>query len=191
VVGPPGGRLHGITRDMSAISDTSLTLAAIAPFANSPTTVTNIAHTRLQECDRIAAVCTELRKLGVQVEERADGFTIHPAKQIAPAFIATYHDHRVAMSFALVGLKVPGISIEDPNCVAKTFPDYWQRLEALRGCRVWSVEKVECRNVEEIQHFHISTFPHFHTLHSTLHTLHLTSIHDFSSISSTFLPTPS
>src|SRR5207237_8892933 len=85
VVGPPQGRLRGIDRDMSAISDTSLTLAAIAPFANSPTVVRNIAHTRLQECDRIAAACTELRRLGVPVEERPDGFTVTPTERITPA----------------------------------------------------------------------------------------------------------
>jgi 3-phosphoshikimate 1-carboxyvinyltransferase len=133
VVGPPPGRLRGIDRDMSAISDTSLTLAAIAPFANSPTVVRNIAHSRLQECDRIHAVCTELAKLGVQVEERLDGFTIYPATRFTPAAIDTYHDHRVAMSFALIGLKTPGVTINDPGCVAKTFPDYWQRLKWLTG----------------------------------------------------------
>jgi 3-phosphoshikimate 1-carboxyvinyltransferase len=131
VVGPSEGRLQGIDRDMSAISDTSLTLAAIAPFATSPTTIRNIAHTRHQECDRIAAVCTELTRLGVRVEERPDGMTIYPTTQFIPATIQTYHDHRVAMSFALIGLKVPGIRIHDPACVAKTFPDYWQRLRML------------------------------------------------------------
>ena len=129
---PSDGVLHGITRDMSAISDTSLTLAALAPFADSPTTVTGIAHSRLQECDRVAAVCTELRKLGVEVEEYAEGFTIYPTKTLKPAVIETYHDHRVAMSFALIGLKVPGVTIANPACVAKTFPDYWERLEGLR-----------------------------------------------------------
>lgn len=132
VVGPPNGRLHGVTRDMSAISDTSLTLAALAPFADSPTTVRKIAHSRLQECDRIAAACTELTRLGVRVEEHSDGFTIYPAAHIRPATIETYHDHRVAMSFTLVGLKAPGVVIADPGCVAKTFPDFWQRLERLR-----------------------------------------------------------
>ncbi|HZP84677.1 MAG TPA: 3-phosphoshikimate 1-carboxyvinyltransferase [Chthonomonadaceae bacterium] len=133
VSGPPNGRLHGIDRDMSAISDTSLTLAALAPFADSPTHVRNIAHTRLQECDRIAAVCAELTRLGVRVEERPDGFTVYPATAFTPAVIETYHDHRVAMSFALIGLKVPGVVIRDPACAAKTFPDYWQRLERFRA----------------------------------------------------------
>jgi 3-phosphoshikimate 1-carboxyvinyltransferase len=131
VVGPKDGRLHGITRDMSAISDTSLTLAALAPFADTPTTVRNIAHSRFQECDRIHAVCTEMQRLGVQVDETPDGFTIYPASHFSPATIQTYHDHRVAMSFALLGLRVPGIIIADPGCVAKTFPDFWQRLEEI------------------------------------------------------------
>ncbi|HLI47063.1 MAG TPA: hypothetical protein VKV18_00005, partial [Chthonomonas sp.] len=84
-----------------------------------------------QECDRIHAVCAELAKLGVRVEERPDGYTIWPAHQIRPAEIETYRDHRVAMSFALIGLRVPGIVIRDPGCVAKTFPNYWQCLEQL------------------------------------------------------------
>lgn len=133
VQGPEGGRLRGVNKDMSAISDTSLTLAAIAPFADSPTTVTNIAHSRLQECDRISAICTELTRLGVIVEEFPDGFTIYPATEFSPASIQTYEDHRVAMSFALIGLRVPGVKIENPACVAKTFPDFWERLELLRG----------------------------------------------------------
>lgn len=131
VSGPADRRLHGVHRDMSAISDTSLTLAALAPFADTPTTVRNIAHTRLQECDRIAAVCAELTKLGVRVDEHSDGYTIYPAADIRPASIRTYGDHRVAMSFALVGLRVEGIVIEDPACVDKTFPTYWQQLEQL------------------------------------------------------------
>lgn len=133
VIGPPPGQLRGLDVDMSAISDTSLTLAAIAPFANSPTTVRNIAHSRLQECDRVHAVCTELSRLGVDVEEHPDGFTIQPATTFKPATIETYHDHRIAMSFALIGLRAPGVTIADPGCVAKTFPDYWQRLERLRS----------------------------------------------------------
>jgi len=132
VKGPPAGDLRGVDRDMSAISDTSLTLAAIAPFANSPTTIRNIAHARRQECDRIAAACTELARLGVSVEQYPDGLTIYPASRITPAQTRTYNDHRVAMSFALVGLRVPGVTIENPGCVVKTFPRYWECLEMLR-----------------------------------------------------------
>ena len=132
VIGRPEGKLRGVDRDMSLISDTALTLAAIAPFADTPTTIRNIAHTRLQECDRITAVCTELKRMGVQVEERPDGYTIYPAESLRPATVQTYQDHRVAMSFALLGLRVPGIVIDNPACVAKTFPGYWQALESLR-----------------------------------------------------------
>ena len=136
VFGPTSGRLHGVDRDMSAISDTSLTLAAIAPFADSPTVIRNIAHARKQECDRISAVCTELARLGVKVEEREDGLTIWPISELTdihPAAIETYRDHRVAMSMALVGLRVPGIEILDPGCVVKTFPGYWERMDLLRS----------------------------------------------------------
>ncbi len=133
VTGPKSGQLKGGKWDMSAISDTSLTLAAIAPFASEPTTVTGIAHARLQECDRISAICTELSRLGVKVDEYDDGFRIWPCDQIQPASLQTYKDHRMAMSLALIGLKVEGITILNPDCVAKTVPNYWQLLESLRS----------------------------------------------------------
>ena len=124
-------RLTGIDLDMKAISDTSLTLAAIAPFAEGPVTIRNIEHTRYQETDRIHAMVTELRKLGVSVIEHQDGVEISPA-QIKPAEIETYEDHRVAMSFSLIGLKAPGIRIKDPGCVSKTFPTFFDVLATLR-----------------------------------------------------------
>src|SRR2546423_6763170 len=108
---------------MNEMSDTVMTLAAIAPFADSPTTIRNVAHIRHKETDRLFALTTELRKLGVRVDERHDGLTIYPAESIRGASISTYEDHRMAMSFAVTGLRAPGILIEDPNCVAKTFPD--------------------------------------------------------------------
>ena len=129
VTGP--AQLHGIEADMNAFSDTAPTMAALAPFASGPVHIYNIAHVRLQESDRVAAVTTELRRLGVRVEEFPDGFTIHPSP-ISPATVETYDDHRIAMSFALIGLKVPGVTIRDPGCVAKTFPDFFTRLEELR-----------------------------------------------------------
>ena len=128
VTGPP--QLKGIDVDMRAISDTSLTLAAIAPFADSKVTIRNIEHTRWQETDRIHAMVTELRKLGVPVVEHRDGLEISPAS-ITPAAIDTYEDHRMAMAFALVGLKANGIRINDPECVSKTFPNYFEVLEQL------------------------------------------------------------
>lgn len=129
VAGTPN--LRGVTWDMNAISDTVMTLAAVAPFASSPTKIENVAHIRHKETDRVRAVATELARLGVRVDERADGLTIYPAERIAPATVQTYDDHRMAMAFALVGLRAPGVVIKDPGCVAKTFPDYFERLDAL------------------------------------------------------------
>ena len=123
--------LEGIDADLNAISDTAPTLAAIAPFARTPVHIRNVAHLRWQESDRLHAVATELARLGVRVDERDDGLTVWPSP-IAPASVRTYDDHRIAMAFALIGLKVPGIRIEDPAASAKTFPDYFARLETLR-----------------------------------------------------------
>ena len=128
VTGP--SQLKGINVDMRTISDTALTLAAIAPFADSKVTIRNIEHTRWQETDRIHAMVTELRKLGVPVVEHQDGLEISPAP-ITPAAIDTYEDHRVAMAFSLVGLKVNGIQINNPECVSKTFPTYFEVLQSL------------------------------------------------------------
>ncbi len=116
----------------SDLSDTAPTLAVVAPFASSPTEATGIGFIRSKESDRIAAVVTELRRCGIAAEERPDGFVVQPG---APhgATIETYGDHRIAMSFALLGLVTPGITITDPDCVAKTFPDYWTRLDGLRA----------------------------------------------------------
>ncbi|MYC77903.1 3-phosphoshikimate 1-carboxyvinyltransferase [Candidatus Poribacteria bacterium] len=123
-------QLKGVDADMRAISDTSLTLAAIAPFADSKVTIRNIEHTRWQETDRIHAMVTELRKLGVPVIEHQDGLEISPAS-MTPAAIDTYEDHRMAMAFSLVGLKANGIRINDPDCVSKTFPNYFHVLKRL------------------------------------------------------------
>ena len=128
VTGPR--QLKGVDADMRTISDTSLTLAAIAPFADSKVTIRNIEHTRWQETDRIHAMVTELRKLSVPVVEHQDGLEISPAP-ITPAAIDTYEDHRMAMAFSLVGLKANGIRINDPDCVSKTFPNYFEVLEQL------------------------------------------------------------
>ena len=128
VNGPP--QLRGIDVDMKAISDTALTLAAIAPFADSTVSIRNIEHTRWQETDRIHALVTELRKLGVPVVEHQDSVEISPAR-IIPATIDTYSDHRIAMAFSLIGLKVPGIQINNPTCVNKTFPNYFETLQEL------------------------------------------------------------
>jgi 3-phosphoshikimate 1-carboxyvinyltransferase len=126
-----GRPLHGIDVDMNAISDTVMTLAAVACFAEGPTTIRNVAHIRHKETDRLAALATELRKVGVEVDEFVDGLTITP-KPLHGASIATYNDHRMAMSMSLIGLKVPGIGIENPGCVAKTYPDFFADMEKLR-----------------------------------------------------------
>ncbi|MCY0877019.1 MAG: 3-phosphoshikimate 1-carboxyvinyltransferase [Firmicutes bacterium] len=134
VSGPPDGVLRGIEVDLFAMSDMVPTLAAIAPLANSPVRIYNVANVRLKETDRIAACVAQLRRLGVTVEEQADGLTIFPASpdQLhAGVTVATYDDHRMAMAFSLLGLRVPGTQIADPQCVGKTFPDYFQRLEGL------------------------------------------------------------
>lgn len=122
--------LQGVDADMRHISDVAQTLAALAPFADGPTAIRGIAHIRGKETERVAAMVKELRRLGQLVEEFPDGLRITPAS-IRPAEIETYDDHRMAMAFALVGLRAPGIRILDPGCVAKTFPDYFQRLEGM------------------------------------------------------------
>jgi 3-phosphoshikimate 1-carboxyvinyltransferase len=127
-----GRAASGIDIDMNAISDTVPTLAVVALFAAGPTTIRNVAHIRDTETDRIGDLATELRRLGAGVEERPDGLTIHPAA-LQAADIATYDDHRMAMSLSLAGLRVPGVRILDPACVGKTFPDYWERLATITG----------------------------------------------------------
>ncbi|MBN2621779.1 MAG: 3-phosphoshikimate 1-carboxyvinyltransferase, partial [Acidimicrobiales bacterium] len=117
--------------DMSAMPDMAQTLAAVAVFADGPTRVTGVELIRWHETDRIAAVVAELRRAGIAADEQRDGFVVHPGTP-RPARIATYDDHRMAMSFALLGLRAPGIEIVDPGCVAKTFPGFWHALDALR-----------------------------------------------------------
>jgi len=126
-----GGPLHGIEIDMNNFSDTVMTLAVVALFAKGSTKITNVAHIRHKETDRIAALATELRKVGAEIEEHHDGLTIHP-RPLHGATLDTYDDHRMAMSLALIGLRIPGIFIRNPGCVAKTFPSYWHTLENLR-----------------------------------------------------------
>ena len=129
VVGAP---LHGVDVDMADISDTVQTLGAVALFAEGPTRVRGVAHNRHKETDRIADLARELRKFGGEVEEHADGLTIWPAKfQSSSVTIETYNDHRMAMSLALIGLKVPGVTILNPACTGKTYPNYWSDLEQL------------------------------------------------------------
>lgn len=123
--------VRGVEVDLRDIPDTAQTLAAIAPFASTPTHIRGIASTRVKETDRIAATCKELSRLGVQVEEFSDGMIIHPCKTFTPSTIQTYDDHRMAMAFSLIGLQVSGLKIENPACVSKTFPDYFNLLGTL------------------------------------------------------------
>jgi 3-phosphoshikimate 1-carboxyvinyltransferase len=127
-----GGPLIGVDVDMNAISDTVQTLGAVALFAKGPTNVRNVGHIRHKETDRIGALATELRKLGATVEERPDGLRIIPGALHA-AIIDTYDDHRMAMSLALPGLRIPGVVINDPQCTGKTYPRFWEDLQRLRG----------------------------------------------------------
>ena len=114
--------------DMGAFSDQALTLAAIAPYLSGPTEICNVAHIRKQECDRINAIVFNLRAMGVKCEEREDGVKIYPS-QPRPAEIETFGDHRVAMSFALTGLRADGLEILNPEVCSKTFKDYFEVLD--------------------------------------------------------------
>ncbi|MCH2210380.1 MAG: 3-phosphoshikimate 1-carboxyvinyltransferase [Fuerstiella sp.] len=125
-----GSAKHGIDIDMNAVSDTAQTLAAVAVFADSPTTIRNVEHIRHKETDRISAVVTELRRVGIRAEEFPDGFKIYPGSP-RPAAVRTYEDHRMAMSFSLLGLCAPGIEILDPECTGKTYPGFFDDLDSL------------------------------------------------------------
>ena len=125
--GPASGSLRGIDLDCNHIPDAAMTLATAALFAQGPTTLRNIASWRVKETDRIAAMATELRKLGVEVEEGADTLKVIPPPRLHPAAIDTYDDHRMAMCFSLAAFATP-LRINDPGCTAKTFPDYFDRL---------------------------------------------------------------
>ncbi|MFG6355700.1 MAG: 3-phosphoshikimate 1-carboxyvinyltransferase [Acetatifactor sp.] len=125
---PEKGRLSGVTADMSACSDQAITLAAIAPYADSPTTITGIGHIRFQECDRLHAIVTELGRMGIRCESTDSSITVYPGSP-RPCTVRTYEDHRMAMGFALTGLKADGIVIDDPGCCRKTFEDYFETLE--------------------------------------------------------------
>ena len=124
------GPLRGIDVDMSDISDTAQSLAVVAPFAETPTRVRGIGFIRKKETDRIAAVVHELTRLGIAATEEADGFVVEPGTP-QPGVVETYDDHRMVMSFALLGLVHPGIVIDNPNCVSKTFPNFFDVLAQL------------------------------------------------------------
>ncbi|UOR12875.1 3-phosphoshikimate 1-carboxyvinyltransferase [Halobacillus amylolyticus] len=120
----------GFEISMKEMSDQTLTLASIAPFASGPITLKDVEHIRHHESDRISAICTELKKLGIEVTEYKDGLTVFPGNPLA-ATLDSYDDHRVAMSLALIGAKVPGVQINNPGCVSKTCPSYFELLNQL------------------------------------------------------------
>jgi 3-phosphoshikimate 1-carboxyvinyltransferase len=128
------GLQRGIEVDMAGCSDLVPTLAVVASFAPTPTRITGVGFIRSKETDRIAAVVAELRRCGVGSDEEPDGLVVRPpAGGPHGARIHTYGDHRMAMAFALVGLRAAGIEIEDPDVVDKSFPGFWTALDALRG----------------------------------------------------------
>ena len=129
VTGPK--QLRGVDVDLNKMPDVVQTVCVLAPFASGPVKVRNVSNLRIKETDRIAAMATELRKLGIRVETMPDGLTVHPGIAELPARLETYEDHRMAMSLALIGLRVPGIEILDPGCVDKSYPSFFQHLETL------------------------------------------------------------
>ncbi len=131
-----GQATNGIEVNMSDISDTVQSLAAVALFARGTTKITGVAHNRHKETDRIADLATELRKFGANVIEFHDGLAIEPPHAVRAAEIETYNDHRMAMSLALVGLRIPDIVISNPHCTAKTYPGYWRDLARLAACEI-------------------------------------------------------
>ena len=134
VEGPPA-HLAPIDADMADMPDAAPTLAVVAAFAQGESVIRNIAHLRVKECDRVGAMARELRRLGVEVREEEDALFIRGrgGEGLSGARIRTYNDHRVAMSLALAGLRVPGVVIENPGCVGKSFPDFWERFRLLEG----------------------------------------------------------
>ncbi|MBB4265062.1 3-phosphoshikimate 1-carboxyvinyltransferase [Roseospira visakhapatnamensis] len=131
VAGPEGGRLAGgFDVDMRPLSDATLTLAAIAPFADGPIAIHNVAHIRNHESDRIAVICRALADLGIRVEERPDGLTVHPGRPTA-GVMDTHDDHRVAMALAVLGVAGEGLRLRDPGCVSKTCPPFFDLLAGL------------------------------------------------------------
>ncbi len=122
--------LKGVNIDMRDMSDLVPTLAVLASFASTSTTITGVGFIRMKESDRIGDLAGEMRKLGVLVEEHEDGLTIHPSKHRG-GVVQTHHDHRLAMSLALIGLTIDGVEIENPEVVSKSWPEYWSMLESL------------------------------------------------------------
>jgi 3-phosphoshikimate 1-carboxyvinyltransferase len=125
------GELHAVDMDFNHIPDAAMTIATTALFADGTTTLRNIYNWRVKETDRLYAMATELRKVGAEVEEGEDYLTITPPKQLKHAAIDTYDDHRMAMCFSLLALDPVSVTINDPECTAKTFPAYFDVFESI------------------------------------------------------------
>ncbi|MFH1419008.1 MAG: 3-phosphoshikimate 1-carboxyvinyltransferase [Planctomycetota bacterium] len=126
VRGPGDRRLSGIDVDLNHMPDVAQTLGVLAAFADGPTRIRNVANLRVKETDRLHALSTELGRLGVHTEVHKDGITVRPKGLPSPGVIETYYDHRMAMSFALAGLRLEGMVVRNPRCVSKTFPEFFQ-----------------------------------------------------------------
>ena len=127
------GELRGVELDLNHIPDAAMTVAVTALFAQGKTVIRNIGNWRVKESDRLSAMATELRKVGGQVIEGPDYLEITPPEQVQPAAIDTYNDHRMAMSFSLAALGAAEITIMDPGCVSKTFPEYFDVFRSITG----------------------------------------------------------
>ena len=125
------GQLKGIDMDYNHIPDAAMTIATTALFAEGTTAIRNVYNWRVKETDRLSAMATELRKVGAEVEEGEDYIIVKPVSQLTHAAIDTYDDHRMAMCFSLVALSNTPVTINDPKCTSKTFPDYFDKLKAL------------------------------------------------------------
>jgi 3-phosphoshikimate 1-carboxyvinyltransferase len=130
---PASGQLVAVDLDLNHIPDVAMTVAVLALFARGVTTIRNIGNWRVKETDRLAAMAAELAKVGARVEEGPDYLRVTPPDRWREATIDTYDDHRMAMCFSLVALGGVPVTIRDPDCVAKTFPDYFERFQALRA----------------------------------------------------------
>jgi len=139
---PVVSRINRPGENILELGDSIMTAMMMAPFGNSPCEFLDLGRLRLQECERVAALRTELTRCGAQVVEEGDTLTVHPSA-LHGAEIETYNDHRMAMCFAVLGLKVPGIRIKNPACVKKTFPNFFQKLAAVPphglGAEIWEV----------------------------------------------------
>jgi 3-phosphoshikimate 1-carboxyvinyltransferase len=133
VEGPPPGALRAVDVDLNAMPDTAQTLAVVALFAQAPTRIRNVANLRIKETDRLAALESELLRLGARVELGADSITVTPPARLTPATIETYDDHRMVMSFALAGLRTDGITIKNADAVSKSVPDFFDALANLEA----------------------------------------------------------